>query len=189
MRNIYFFLILHTGLFSLSASAQQPGASTRSGAQKIEYKVLVLMTGIDSLKGSIYSTGDSSVVIAKTRTWFYPGTTPTETVPVERIWSITARRRSEIREGLLFGALVGALVGGVIGHESYKPCVSKGYFDCLLSGPGFSALGGAVIGFSAGALVGGAIGGSIKKTITIKGKRDSYAAQREKLKRLSITGQ
>lgn len=192
MKFICSFLILLLEMIEpRNVSAQHLKTASKLGGKEITYKVLILMTSTDSLRGSIYSTGDSSVVIAKTRTWFYPGTTPTETISVEKIWRITARKRGNVSSGMLIGALVGALVGGVVGYERYKPCdyKNKGIGACWFTGRGFSAFGGVMLGVPTGGAIGGIVGGSIKKNFTIRGKRDSYAAQREKLKLLSITGQ
>jgi len=183
-------LLLFTGLFSSRISAQQPGAT--SEFQKVKSKVWITMIGddrqVESLytqKGTLYRTGDSLLFFAKTATIYYPNVTPMEVIPIEKIWEIQARKRGHVKTGgMLLGAALGMLIGGVAGYRNGKPDIFAG---------SDSAYGKAITGAFAGIPIGIALGAVastfMRQTFTIKGKRDSYAAQREKLKRLSITSQ
>ncbi len=222
MKSIAVFLVLFFALFSLSVSAQQSGASSNdaldssfiihhssliSGAsnndaldkQKVKYKVWVRMLAEDrqlesiyTRNVSLYSTGDSSIIVSKNQKWFYPDKIPTEMIPVEQIWEVRAKKRGQVGKSILIGAGIGFFLGGVLGNITYKPCTSNG-FECLLVPDSRidatmtgAFIGGFLLGIPVGAIVGFASGSN---TIIIKGNRTTYLKQREKLKRLSITGQ
>ena len=139
-------------------------------------------------KGTLYRTGDSLLFFAKTATIYYPNVTPMEVIPIEKIWEIQARKRGHVKTGgMLLGAALGMLIGGVIGYGNGKPD-ETGLFAGS-DGASAKAAAGAISGLPIGILVGGVASTFMRQTFTIKGKRDSYAAQREKLKRLSITSQ
>ncbi len=198
MRSIaIFFLLLFAGLFSVNVIAQQPGSSTPIlEKQRIKYKVYLSMLADDRQLESIrirdvilYSTHDSSLVITERHGWFYPNVTPTEIIPVEKIWEVRARKREQVAKGILIGMGATFVLGGALSWATYKPCSSGGW-ECFV----FPSRKGATVfgAFASGVIFGipiGAAAGSTMKRIPIKGNRSTYAAQREKLKRLSITGQ
>lgn len=180
-------LLLLLGAYAQCLSAQH----NPNPKHKIKYRVSIQMKGNSRQIGSIYSTTDTSLVLAKTSKWFLYGVTRTEAIPVENILKVQAKRTNGGRRGVFIGMGVGAVIGAVIGYSSYKkPPPSQGLFDFNLDfGPGLDAVGGALIGLPSGALLGGIIRANIKKTFLINGNQNTYIAQREKLKRLSITGQ
>lgn len=195
MKNALYWLVF--GLFSLPVLAQQPDtvAGNLPKEQKVKYVVKFQLTGEKTRSGSLYTTGDSSLVIAKTKKWFYPKTTRTETIPVKQILEVQVKRSGLTGKSVLIGMGIGALIGGIIGSATYEPCVpnSSSPFSQLQCvgdlGPGIPILGGVLIGIPIGALAGGISGAFMMKTYPINGSRSTYAAQRVKLKRLSITGQ
>jgi len=50
------------------------------------------------------------------------------------------------------GAVLGASVGSAIGYATYEPCVPdpNEFLSCLIDGPEYSAIRGAIIGFPSG---------------------------------------
>lgn len=189
------FVFLLTVLIIQNTSGQSPDAILQdTSRQKVSHIVKLHLKGNSAKAGTLMSTRDTSLILAKTTKWFDPGLTPTEIIPVENILKIHIKKRGLTKSCVSTGIVLGALAGGIIGYSSYKsPKNSQGpsYIpDVTLDfGPGLPALAGIIIGLPAGALLGMIVGGSFEKTILIKGNRNTYAAQREKLKRLSITGQ
>ena len=164
--------------------AQKHGTSPSLQPQIIKYLVKIKLEGNEYQSGSLLSAGDSTMVLAKTNKWYNPTETHTKTIAVEKVWEIEARKRGQVSKGVGIGIGAGIFLGGLIGNLSYKPC------NCLIDlGPGYPTAIGVIAGIPLGALVGGILGRSIKKSIFIKGDQATYLAQREKLKRLSITGQ
>ncbi len=198
MKSIAVFLVLFFALFSPAVSAQQSGASNNDALdkQKVKYKVWIKLLADDRQLESIYlrdvnlySTGDSSIVVSKSQKWFYPSTMPTEIIPAEKIWEIGAKKRGNLGKSVLIGTGMGFVFGVASFLENKKP--DKPTNAGILS-PGSDAgkVGGVLMVLS-GAFIGTLVGvaGQGRQRISIKGKRANYTAQREKLKRLSITGQ
>ncbi len=72
-------------------------------------------------------------------------------------------RKTNTAKGAGIGFLIGSLAGAFIGYASYEECKSQGLFSCIGDfGPGFNALGGALVGGLGGGVVGALIGGSSK---------------------------
>lgn len=139
-------------------------------------------------KGALYRTGDSLLFFAKTSTIYYPNVTPIEVIPIEKIWEIQARKKGQVKVGgMLLGAALGMLIGGVAGYGNGKPD-ETGLFAGS-DGASAKAIAGAMAGLPIGIALGAVASTFMRQTFTIKGKRDFYVAQREKLKRLSITRQ
>ena len=163
---------------------------------KVGYRTWVDVVGYSRKLESIRSrtlcvvhTEDSSVVFSKGGRWYYPQTSMTENISVENIWEIRYRPYGQRTRYILGGGLAGFVLGGLLGYATYKPCNKPGW-GCLFypqSNRQAAWLGAIVTG-----IVGieiGAITGSVCKTIPIRGKRANYAAQREKLRKISISGQ
>ena len=86
-------------------------------------------------------------------------------IGMTEIKSIRIRRRGAIGLGAGIGAGSGAIIGGVVGYASYTPPDCTNSLFCFDFGPGFDAIGGAVIGAAAGSLIGLAIGSAGKEFI------------------------
>ena len=192
MKNTFLVLLLMAGLFSQEMPAQLPPTP----APVFVRKVWVTMIGNDSQvksqyirEGSLYRTGDSSVVFTKATDKFYYNT-PTEVIPVEKIWDVQVKKRGRAGKGILVGMGAGVLLGGMIGYATYKEPPPNNHF-LSIGAPEINASVGALLGLFLGGSVGGIVSGSapVRYSIPIKGNRDTYATQREKLKKLSITGQ
>jgi hypothetical protein len=59
---------------------------------------------------------------------------------------------TSIGSAIALGSLTGIIVGGIIGYASYKPPDCTWF--CIDFGPGFDALGGAVVGIIPGGILG-----------------------------------
>ena len=155
------------------------------------FKIWVNLPNEQIRSVGLYETGDSSIVVAKTNNSYPPNDVLTKTIPVEYIVGIQARKKGRIGKGILAGAGVGIVLGAVVGALTYKPpppCPPKGFCLNLDFGPGFDAIGGVAIGLPIGILIGGLVG-SARQTFIINGNQNRYAAQRDKLRQLGITGQ
>jgi hypothetical protein len=71
---------------------------------------------------------------------------------------VSSGTRTNAARGAGFGLLMGVVAGAVIGLATYQECVPEGFMDCFMEGPGFSAVGGALVGGAAGAVIGGVVG-------------------------------
>ena len=185
MNKAIFFTCFCFGILIQQNAAQQPdGAQSTWNTKKVKYQVWVYSKSNTTFMGSLYQTGDSSIVVAATKKQFYSNTTALEQFPVNQINELKIRKRGQVGKGALIGVGSGILLGALVGRLSYTPCD-----NCFLDfGPGFSTMGGAILGIPVGALVGIAAG-SVRSSYPISGKQSNYASQREKLKQFSITGQ
>lgn len=95
------------------------------------------------------------------------------------IAQVILKRKGNVGKGILLGTLSGAAIGAIIGLVTYQePDCGPGTWFCLDFGPGFSALGGGIIGAFGGGLIGGIAGASAKKTFSIGGKKEKYDAMK-----------
>ncbi len=197
MEKTVFIPIFIVGIFLSKGLAQQ---QTQHDSIPIKHKISIELIGesrrMESLytkKGSIYSTTDSSMVFTPALNWFHKASTPTEILLAKDIWSIQTKEKGNIDFGTIFiGACVGSLIGGLIGRSNYKKCEPDPnvWLSCALdTGPRAKTLVGALFGFPIGVISGVIVSNLTKTTFLIKGNPNSYTAQRDKLKRLSITGQ
>lgn len=85
-------------------------------------------------------------------------------VELDKIYKI---RPSNFWKSAGIGLIGGAVTGGIIGRASYKKPESDGYFT-IDFGPGFSTLGGAILGGGTGFLVGGIV------SVSKKGSKKEY---------------
>ncbi len=150
--------------------------------KKVPYTVEIERTDGKPLRGSIYQTADSSMLVAETYRWFKPNQTSIQSISADNILKINYKARGQATRGVWIGMVAGAFIGGIIGHQNHESGGNK-------IPPGIFFAGGAIVGAPIGALLGGALGTIIHETIPINGSNNTYAAQREKLRRLSITGQ
>lgn len=171
MKSSFLLVILYAAFFSSNISAQQPDSTVAfPGRKPVKITLIANDRRLESLytkHGIIYSTSDTTLIIALTKDRVYSHSTPTTIVPIENIWYI--QRHNKVSTGILLGGAIGALTGVIISPK-----------NAILTAP--------ILGFF-GLLYGGIISAVTKTTIPIKGNRRDYAKQRDKLKRLSITGQ
>lgn len=185
MNKIVLFPLFFFGILIQQNAAQKPdSAQSTLNTKKVKYQVWVYPKGNATFSGSLYQTGDSSIVVAATKKHIYAKTTSLEIFPVNQINELKARKRGQVGKGALIGVGSGIVLGALVGRLSYRPCD-----NCFLDfGPEFSTMGGAILGIPVGALV-GIVVGSVRSSYPISGKQSNYATQREQLKLISITGQ
>lgn len=150
--------------------------------KKVPYTVEIERTDGKPLRGSIYQTSDSSMLVAETYRWFKPNQTSIQSISVDKILNIKYKPRAQAITSVWIGLVAGGFIGGSIGYQKHESGGNK-------IPPGVFFAGGAIVGMPIGALFGGALGTVFHQTMLIQGDQTSYAAQRAKLKHLSITGQ
>jgi hypothetical protein len=197
MKNITFIFICLVGMHVTKSLAQ---VHYPPDSIPIKHNISIELIGesrrMESLytkKGSIYSVNDSSLVFTPALDWFHKASTPTEIMLAKDIWNIQTREKGNIDFGtIIIGACAGSLIGGLIGRSNYKKCEPDPnvWLSCALdTGPSAKTLVGALVGLPIGVITGALASNLMKTNFLIKGNPNSYAAQRDKLKRLSITGQ
>jgi hypothetical protein len=150
-------LVILTWFYSTAVSQDTLSGSPtiRSNLQAPKYKILLTTNkslaarSLDSLKGNtLYVSGKN-------------GPQEVSTMMIKRL-SI-AKGKKQALKGLGLGALSGAGTGALLGLAAYqKPDPNSGSWS-LDFGPGFSALGGSILGLVGGSLVGVIIGSSSYK--------------------------
>jgi len=196
MKQRFLFILIVSALCLSSITAQK--FATYTEPIKVKYPAIItyfrpdrLPKNLISQQGSIFSTDDFSIVFAKTDTVFHPNITPTEVILATDIYEIQVQQKKTRRGTIAIGGGMGMLVGGVIAYGNGEP--GNDYLTGGSDGAWVRASAGAIGGGCIGAGLGGIASAfskrTIKTSIPILGNQDAYIAQREKLKRLSISGQ
>lgn len=176
-----FNLILIT-LFAIVANAQDS-----SSIRKVILTTWIRDMHNIEVPGFLHSITDSAIYLMHYRKPAYSEIDRSQLMKMnpELIKSVTMRRKGAMSKGLGIGLLSGIAVGAVIGLASYKDPGPEAWFDL---GPGFSALGGAMIGGVVGGLVGVGVSASSAK-YKINGSKDNFRSMRLHIyKRLSKRG-
>lgn len=196
MKTAFLLTLLVSALCSSSITAQK--FATNTEPIKVKYPARItyfksdrLLKNLISQQGSILSTDDFSIVFAKTDTVFHPNITPTEVILVTDIYEIQVQQKKARRGSVAIGGGLGMLTGGLIAYGNGEP--GDDYLTGGSDGAWVRAFAGAIVGGYIGMGLGGITSAfskrTIKTTIPILSNKDVYIAQREKLKRLSISGQ
>ncbi|HOY04637.1 MAG TPA: hypothetical protein PLO67_04495 [Saprospiraceae bacterium] len=180
---ILFFLMLTLVIQKNAAQQAMFGQTGKGVIMEAKYKVWVRTDKAVPVAGILYETGDSSVTVMKKVFHWRREPISLETIPVKNIRAIKTRVRWQPLGGMMLGALAGGVIGGLIVKSSVGSCQ-----NCLFPEPGFGTFFGTTLGSSAGILAGGVAGSLIRKKITLSGRQDTYNLQREKIKKLSVTG-
>jgi len=163
--------------------------TTMSFAQeaRVSKKIILKVAASDSIQrvdhGYLAGLSDSGIVMVKGPIVFDPslkGTTA-NTIPYNNLSEIKVQRKGSVGRGILFGALGGMFVGAIAGYASYKTPTCHGNPNCIVwdFGPGYDALGGAILGTAGGAIIGGVIGAVAKKKFVIGGNKNKFQHMKE----------
>lgn len=164
MVRFFFFVSLMTVSFCLAAQFKRNS-----------YRIKIECFNGDMPRGFLIALNDSSI-----RMITFERRRQVDTVYSFRtIKQVSLRRKNAPGIGFVSGLGVGAGLGAFIGYIAYAPPDCDGGW-CLDWGPGFSALGGAVLGGLTGSLVGTGIGSSYAR-FPINGDYGMYLGFREKI--------
>jgi hypothetical protein len=197
MKHVFLLIMLLSALCACSLAAQKTIPNKKP--VKIIYPVVVktfkadrLLENLKVQRGSILSTGDSSILFVKTDSIFYPNLSPTEVLWVNDIYEIKVHKK-KARSGLIpIVAAAGILLGGLIYYGDGKP-EEDGYFFTGRDGARDRAilggLAGAGLGLSLGIILSNEFPKNVQISIPILSNQDTYNAKRKKLQRFSISEQ
>jgi len=179
------FIVLLLFCFTFSHAGAQV-----TDVSKVKYISSVYLLGSEiPLKGALVTTGDSTIqLIDKSLLKNKDGIAPDliQVITSASITRIEIRRKNSVGRGALRGMLGGAAFGATFGYITALPDRDSDNFFTF--SPGESAIIGAVV-FTIPGLIAGTIVGANKKTkIKIDGNPASYALNREKVKKYTLTG-
>ena len=156
------------------------------------YKTWITVGGGGKIRGTLYQTKDSSLVIANSfnKLVLQSGKFDLSTVDFKNIYLIEAREDNAVSKGLWKGALIGAMTGfftgamiGLAGGDD-ENCL----FFCMTAGEK-ALLGGLSIGLLGIPIGAGAMAiitsSSLKITIPISGNYERFSENKERLKKYS----
>ncbi len=127
--------------------------------------------------GYLSGINDSSVQLSTKRVAFSNlslGNPSYKTYNYGDIEKMKIRKYGSLGRGIGYGALIGAGFGAIVGLVTYqKPAPGNGWFSSLDFGPGFNALGGAILGILPGLIIGGIIGSKTMK-FNIHGNKERF---------------
>lgn len=148
--------------------------------RRISYKTELVTVDGEIQKGYLSHLNDSTFYISDVPVLFgSPDQRNKNRFSYPVIAQVSLRPKGSVGRGILFGALGGAAIGALIGLVTYQePDCELGSWVCIDFGPGFSALGGGIIGTFGGGLIGGIAGASAKKTFSIGGKKEKFDAMK-----------
>ena len=176
-KTIQFFLTISIFCFSYQFSFCQ------NSKEKATHRAWVKKTDKSrTIEGDLYRVGDSlEIILPKYKN------NVIKHICIRYIKYVEVRKKGKLGKSILAGALSGMALGAIIGYASYEEpkCSPNSFCLDLDFGPGFSALGGGVLGIIPGAIIGGVIGG-VKVRIPIKGSKKSMKQQQEELRKYTI---
>ena len=161
------------------------------------YKTWITLGGGGRIRGTLYQTKDSSVIIANSfnKLVLQSGNFDLSTVDFQNIYQIETREDNivskELWKGALAGFVTGAIAGIITGFASGDD-VQEGYFDIFNFTAGEKALMAGfvfgVIGLPVGTGVQAIItSSSLKITIPISGSYERFKENKERLNQYSYT--
>lgn len=155
---------------------------------RVPKKIVLKVAMKDSIQrvdqGYLAGLADSGIVLVKGPVAFDHSLKGTNAniIAYQNLSEVRIQRKGSVGRGVLFGALSGMVVGGVVGYMSYhKPVPCDGSTLCITwdFGPGYDALGGAILGTVSGAIIGGIIGAVGKKKFVIGGNRNKFSHMKQ----------
>jgi hypothetical protein len=158
MKTLFNFLLILSTIHSLSIEAQ---------VRKKIYRIRVEVEGGVRIKGHLIALQDSGIQI------LMAGRQTVDTiVSVERIRSLSLRRRNAPGRRFAIGMGLGGAVGVLIGYAGYSdPDCDTGL--CIDIAPGLGPVGGSILGGLTGSVV-GLVGGLKFKKFRIDGEMGAY---------------
>ena len=192
MKHVFLLIMLLSALCACSLAAQKTIPNKKP--VKIIYPVVLktfkadrLLENLKIQRGSILSTGDSSILFVKTDSIFYPNLSPTEVLWVNDIYEIQVHKK-KARSGLIpiVGA-AGMLIGGLLAYGDGKR--GDDYLDTADIRAFFGGMLGAGLGISLGIYLSFEFPKNVQISIPILSNQDTYNAKRKKLQRFSISEQ
>ena len=194
MKHVFLLIMMLSALCACSLAAQKTIPNKKP--VKIIYPVVLktfkadrLLENLKIQRGSILSTGDSSILFVKTDSIFYPNLSPTEVLWVNDIYEIQVHKK-KARSGLIpiVGA-AGMLIGGLLAYGDGKPDDDELFFSSASDRAILGGLAGAGLGLSLGIILSYEFPKNVQISIPILSNQDTYNAKRKKLQRFSISEQ
>jgi hypothetical protein len=151
---------------------------------KVKYISSVYLLGNEiPLKGAIVTTGDSTIQLIdksllKSKAVIAPDLI--QVIPIASVNRIDIRRKNSVGRGALRGLLGGAAFGAIFG---FAIAGNDNFFS-----RGESAQIGVAVFTIPGLITGTLVGANKKTKIKINGNPASYALNREKIKKYTLTG-